>query len=84
MRVMQKFSKSLRLHLGKRVIGPSTPSYISRIKNLYLQSVMIKIEREASVAKAERNFTRKEISFQIQGSDHDNRAVLLQVDVDPV
>ena len=48
---MQQFSKSLRAHLGTRVIGPQPP-LISRIRNLYLQTVMIKIEREASVTKA--------------------------------
>ncbi len=78
--VMQKFSKSLRLHLGKRVIGPQPP-LISRIKNLYLQSVMIKIEREASVAKA-KEILRDEI-FKFR-ADYANRAVLLHVDVDPV
>ncbi|HXR81951.1 MAG TPA: hypothetical protein VN763_13570, partial [Saprospiraceae bacterium] len=65
---------------GKRILGPSVPT-IGRIRNQYLHTVMIKVERTgmalASVKEAIKNFQAgivKKRSFS---------TVRVSVDVDP-
>ena len=38
-----KFVSELKKHLGRRVLGPTVP-YIGKVRNMYIQQVMIKLE----------------------------------------
>ncbi|MEN8957625.1 MAG: primosomal protein N', partial [Flavobacteriales bacterium] len=46
----QELTKTLKKQLGGRVLGPETPA-ISRIKNLYINQILIKFERKISPVK---------------------------------
>lgn len=70
----------LRDQLGQRVLGPEPP-LISRVRNLYIQSVMLKIERTGiSIAKVKELVTTILQYFEAQKA---NKNVRVQVDVDP-
>lgn len=56
------FGGALRTHFGGTVLGPEFPS-ISRIRNQYLKNVLIKIEKNESLARTKRNIKRIEKSF---------------------
>ena len=73
------FSSLLRMSLGKRVFGPHQP-VISRIRNLWLRNILIKIEREASVSKI-KDFVREAIV--LFNADKENHQVQIHLDVDP-
>ncbi|MCX6273331.1 MAG: primosomal protein N' [Bacteroidetes bacterium] len=45
-----QLASGLREHLGKRVIGPEYP-LVSRINLFYIKQIMIKIERDAALAR---------------------------------
>ena len=70
----------LRAVFGTRVLGPIDPA-VSRIQNLFIKQIMLKIENEASPAKA------KEILQQISNqilTDSKFKYVRIAVDVDPM
>ena len=70
----------LRSVFGQRVLGPVDPP-VSRIQNLYLKQIILKIENEASVAKA------KEILHESVNqllADAKFKSVRVALDVDPV
>lgn len=70
----------LRSVFGQRVLGPVDPP-VSRIQNLYLKQIILKIENEASVAKA------KEILHETVNqllADAKFKSVRIALDVDPV
>lgn len=46
-----ELSKSLRFVFDKRVLGPEYP-LVSRVKNLYLKDILLKLERETNLQKA--------------------------------
>ena len=69
----------LKKSFGSRVLGPQVP-LVGRIKNQYLQQILIKIEREASFKKA-RQILRKNLDFTSQLEDF--KRVRVNVDVDP-
>tara|TARA_B110000261_G_scaffold153303_1_gene183716 strand:+ start:242 stop:2734 length:2493 start_codon:yes stop_codon:yes gene_type:complete len=46
----QELAKTLKKQLGGRVLGPETPA-ISRIKNMYINQILIKFERKISPVK---------------------------------
>lgn len=70
----------LKEKLGDRVLGPQAP-YISRLKNLYIRQVMVKIEREkVSVSWVKATIQRSIDTFM---ENKDNRSIRVQVDVDP-
>ncbi len=50
-RAARELAGALRQSLGNRVLGPEKP-FIARISNQYIQSIMLKIEVEASMTKA--------------------------------
>ena len=70
----------LRKVFGKRVLGPEYP-LVSRIKNLYLKNILIKIEKESSVS-----FLKTTLKNQIEifRAKKSNASVKVQIDVDPV
>ena len=83
-RVLDVLAKSLikllRGNLGKRVYGPVIP-IIPRIKNLYIRTVLIKIENKASHKKAQALIHEAVDTFKEQ---KENRSLIIQMDVDPM
>jgi len=76
----QVFADQLKSKLGKRIIGPEYP-IVPRIKNLYLKQILIKIEREVSVAAIKTEILMQKEIFQKKG---EFRSVRLIIDVDPM
>ena len=75
-----ELAAGLREHLGDRVLGPEYP-IVSRIKNLYLKNILIKIERTGDVPKL-KELIKREIEFFLTQSP--NKSARIIVDVDPV
>ncbi|MBP6611400.1 MAG: hypothetical protein KA206_09980, partial [Paludibacter sp.] len=63
-----------------RVLGPVDPS-VSRIQNLYIKQLILKIEVEASPAKAKELLEHASNEVLV---DSRFRSVRISVDVDPV
>lgn len=70
----------LKTHFGKRVLGPEFP-LVSRIRNLYHKNILLKIERDASVAQVKKTVTDLLIAFK---ANSDYKSVKVQIDVDPL
>lgn len=78
--IAQNLAKVLRQQLGDRILGPETP-LISRVRNYYIQSIMIKAEKEGvSVVKIKS--VLKDILKRFEG-DPGNKGAFVQIDVDP-
>jgi len=75
-------SKPLKKRLGvARVLGPEAP-LINRIRNKFLQEIMIKLEREKVNLKAVKDFIEEEI--EIFHKDKKFKNIWVVVNVDPV
>lgn len=75
------FAYELKKKLGKRIIGPSIPS-ISRIRNLYIRTILIKLENKLEIiemAKADL-LSLKDVFNQTDGF----KTVRISIDVDPM
>jgi len=70
----------LKHHFNKRVLGPEFP-LVSRIRNLYHKTILLKIEREASVVQAKKIVADIITQFK---SNPDYKSVRIQMDVDPM
>ena len=70
----------LKQHFNKRVLGPEFP-LVSRIRNLYHKTILLKIEREASVVQAKKIVADIITQFK---STPDYKSVRIQMDVDPM
>ncbi len=70
----------LKNHFGKRVLGPEFP-IVSRIRNQYHKNILLKIERDASVAQVKKIVTDLLIQFK---SKSDYKAVKIVLDIDPM
>ncbi|MBN2165524.1 MAG: primosomal protein N' [Marinilabiliaceae bacterium] len=81
--VAKKASHNLSLALksifGNRVLGPQSP-IISKIQNLHIQQILIKIERKASPAKS-KEYIQSAINSLLAQPTY--RSVIIQIDVDP-
>ncbi|TDS16120.1 replication restart helicase PriA [Sphingobacterium paludis] len=70
----------LRVNLGARVLGPEPP-LISRVRNHFIQTITLKIERNnVSIAKVKELIQQAILQFEI---DKTNKGVRLSIDVDP-
>lgn len=79
-RLAVAYTLHLRKIFGDRVLGPERP-FVARVANYHLQSVMLKVESNASMRKV------KEILRDIythMASDPQTRQLILYFDVDPV
>ena len=76
----KQLANDLRHHFGKRVLGPEFP-IVSRIRNLYHKNILLKIERDASVAQAKTVVAELLVKFK---STPDFKTVRVAVDVDPM
>jgi len=74
------FAKELKDVFGKRVLGPVTP-LVSKVKNFYLRTMMLKIERDLSVVKLKKMLGTAMDHFK---AEPENRSLVIQVDVDPL
>jgi primosomal protein N' (replication factor Y) (superfamily II helicase) len=75
-----RMAKDLRAVFGERVLGPNIPM-VSRIQNLYIKHILLKIEVDASSEKA------KEILRQVTNqviADPKFKALIVSLDVDPM
>jgi primosomal protein N' (replication factor Y) len=73
-------ANELRKHFGDRVIGPEFP-LISRIRNFYIKSIMLKFERDSiSIVKVKTII--REVILQFQTTKL-SKGCLVQPDVDP-
>lgn len=73
-------ASALRQSLGNRILGPERP-FVSRVSNYYIQSIMIKIETEASMTKV-KAFLRS--VFESLADDPAIKTSRIYYDVDPV
>ena len=70
----------LRKHFGERVIGPEAP-LISRIRNYYIKSIMLKFEKDGiSIVKAKAVLRDVIVQFQTTKL---SKGSIIQPDVDP-
>lgn len=75
-----ELNNRMRSVFGSRVLGPVEPA-VSRIQNLYLRQVLLKIENTASPVKAKELL--QEIIHNLV-SESSYRRVIVSVDVDPM
>ncbi|WP_158827825.1 replication restart helicase PriA [Mucilaginibacter lacusdianchii] len=76
----QYLADELRKHFGDRVIGPEFP-LISRIRNYYIKSIMLKFERDTiSIAKVKTIIREVILLFQTTKL---SKGCIVQPDVDP-
>jgi primosomal protein N' (replication factor Y) len=70
----------LREKLGARVLGPEPP-LVSRVRNKYIQTITLKIERTGiSIVKVKEFIRQALVLFEL---DKRNSGVYVQIDVDP-
>lgn len=74
------FSGELRKVFGSRVLGPVIP-HISRIRNYYLRTIMIKVERKLLPDKIKQMIGQVMDNYLLEPR---NRSLIIQADVDPV
>ncbi len=75
-----KFTDLLRKHFGNRILGPVVP-VVSRINLYYIRSVMMKIEKEASVKEAKKMMLKV---FEQFFSEEAHHKITIALDVDPM
>lgn len=73
------FADLLREKFGNRVLGPEYP-LVSRIKNLYIKTVLIKLERDTSLSQMKKELQKKINEFERL---QEYKQVRVVVDVDP-
>jgi primosomal protein N' (replication factor Y) len=71
--------KSLTNQFGTAVLGPASPS-ISKIRNLYIKNVLIKIEDRTALNESKELIQKIKLSFESIG---EFRSVRFNLDVDP-
>ena len=76
----KEFAMLLREKLGKRVLGPEYP-LVARIKNLYIKNVLIKLERDETLAGYKKDIINIIDTFKRESS---YKSVKIIIDVDPV
>ena len=78
--IASSLAKILRSQFGDRVLGPEAPM-ISRIRNYYIQTILLKVEREGvSVQKIKEALQQTLVNFDSLPA---NKGVYMHIDVDP-
>ena len=80
-KMAQQYAAQLRRTFGQRVLGPEAP-VISRVKNMYIQQIMLKVERDASTQEVRRLLML--IQQQMQQDIQEFARIVFYYDVDPV
>lgn len=76
----EALSKALKAGFGKRVLGPTTPT-VMRIRNFYLRTILLKIEKTLSVADVKKKLINAIDKFK---KEPNNRQLIIHIDVDPI
>ncbi|MEO8149787.1 MAG: primosomal protein N', partial [Bacteroidia bacterium] len=76
----EKFVNLLRIKFGKRILGPVTPN-VSRINLYYIRSVLMKVEKEASIREAKKMMLKVFEGFY---QTEEFQRVNIVLDVDPM
>jgi len=79
-RASKDFAKDLKLVFGNRILGPTMPT-VTRVRNYYLRNILIKLEKQLSVAEVKRNLSIAIDKFKANPA---NRRLIIQIDVDPM
>ena len=74
-----KLAFLLKKQLGARVLGPETP-FITRIKNLYIRNILIKMDTEKDAPKRIKAFIASTFDFVVQ--QNLIKGLQMQADVD--
>lgn len=78
--IAERFANELKQTLGNYIIGPQTP-LVGRIRNYYIQTILVKIDLENQSIYKIKDFLRDKISqFEV---DKANKGAYLVVNVDP-
>ncbi len=78
--IASSLAKILTSQFGDRVLGPEAP-IISRIRNYYIQTILLKVEREGvSVQKIKEALQQILVNFDSLPA---NKGVYMHIDVDP-
>ncbi|MDP4238791.1 MAG: primosomal protein N' [Bacteroidota bacterium] len=75
-----RLAADLRAVFGVRVLGPNTPA-VSRVQNLYIKHILLKIENEASPERAKDIL--RQITNQVM-ADPKFKSLWVNLDVDPM
>ena len=73
------YTNHLKARLGNRVIGPSTPG-ISRLRGLYIQTILVKMEKNTKAIKSIKQVIREIYTKLRQSSMPKNIRVIFDVD----
>ena len=73
-------AKILRQQFGERILGPEVP-LVGKIRNYYIQTILIKAEKEG--VSANKLKEALQITLSNFGTDVQNKGVYIQIDVDP-
>lgn len=75
-----RLASDLKKSLGNRVLGPEDP-LVGRIRNFYIKTIYIKIEREGLSVHHVKEFLKSSLlNFEV---NKENKGTVVQVDVDP-
>lgn len=76
----EQLAEDMRKLFGKRVLGPQPP-LVGRVKNYYLQQIILKVERKASFSKARNLLSGLLEEAEVLGK---LKKVRINIDVDPL
>lgn len=74
------FTTELKKFFGNRVLGPVIP-HISRIRNYYIRTIMIKVERKLLPDKIKQMINKVMDTYLLEPG---HRSLIIQADVDPM
>lgn len=80
-RITERYAKALRDVFGARVLGPEAP-YVGRQHSMYIQQVMLKVERQASPMEVRRLL--RQVQQVIAADKREYNQLVFYYDVDPI
>ena len=80
-RLAEQYAAALRQTFGTRVLGPEAPG-ISRIRNFYIQQILLKVEREANTSVVRQYLNA--IYESMVKANNEMQKVVFYYDVDPM
>lgn len=78
-RTSKELAAELNVMFANRVMGPTIP-YVSRVRNLYIRHLMLKLEKTLSISDVKQRLMKTLTAFR---KKQENKQVMIQVDVDP-
>lgn len=78
--IASTYAARLRQLFGSRVNGPTVP-FVSRIRNLYIRQLMLKVELNASMSKVKEIL--RDVHAALHASMSSMRGLIIHYDVDP-